>query len=392
MLPLEDRARTFSLAVARARDLVAEFQRGADAIDHPDGYPTAELAALHHAGLLAAPLAEGLGGIGLGLAGGDPPGDRATGALVDVLEEVGRGSLPLGRIYEGHVNALLLLQQHGHPDQVAGWAERAREGAVFGVWNSQDHEGLLLADGPGPGSIGLDGSKTYASGAGHVRCPIVTAKRPGGPTAMVIVPVDEVEIAIDPSGWRPLGMRATASHRVTFAGVRLPARRCLLGSPGAYTREPWFSLGAIRFAAVQVGGARALLEATVAALRALGRADSPQQRARVGTMAIAVESGRQWVRAAAALVDAAGPDPDRVAVGRLIAHAQMTRTAVEAACQDVIRLAEQSIGIGGLLQPHPVERIGRDLTTYLRQPGIDATLDEVGRAYLDGVFPPDLPA
>jgi len=37
-----------------------------------------------------------------------------------------------------------------------------------------------------------------------------------------------------------------------------------------------------------------------------------------------------------------------------------------------------------LLHPHPIERIGRDLTLYLRQPGPDAALAQVGEAWLDG--------
>ena len=32
----------------------------------------------------------------------------------------------------------------------------------------------------------------------------------------------------------------------------------------------------------------------------------------------------------------------------------------------------------GLLQPHPIERIGRDLTLYLRQPAPDAALANAG--------------
>ena len=177
-------------------------------------------------------------------------------------------------------------------------------------------------------------------------------------------------------------MKASASHRVNFDGVHVRAAD-LLGSPGNYYQEPWFSGGAIRFAAVQFGGARALLDATVAALREFGRTDDPYQRARVGRMAIAVESGRQWLRAAAEAADAVRDESDRVGIGHAITHAQMTRTAIESICQDVIRLAEQCVGARGLVHPHPIERIGRDLTIYLRQPGPDAALADVGRAWLE---------
>ena len=46
---------------------------------------------------------------------------------------------------------------------------------------------------------------------------------------------------------------------------------------------------------------------------------------------------------------------------------------------DVIQLCERSVGTRGLLPPHPMERIIRDLTLYLRQPVFDAALTNVGQ-------------
>lgn len=368
--------------IGRAAGLVERLQESAATIDRPDGFPTAALDDLHRAGLLAAPLAESLGGAALGLDREGPTRPGTTFALLRVLEEVGRGNLALGRIYEGHVNALLLIQRFGRGDQVAEWAALARSGELFGVWNSQAGDGVRFGDPDEHGRVEVRGAKTFASGAGQIARPIVTGALGDGRSQMAVVPLDEVEVRVDRSGWHPLGMRASASHRVEFPAARIDGRRCLLGPPGAYLREPWFSSGAIRFAAVQLGGAQALLDATVASLREWGRADDPYQRARVGTMAIAVESGRQWLRAAAEVADQV-VEGDRAVVGSMITHAQMTRTALEAICQDVIRLAEQSVGVRALIAPHPIERIGRDLTTYLRQPAPDLALAEVGRAWLD---------
>ena len=77
---------------------------------------------------------------------------------------------------------------------------------------------------------------------------------------MCLVPMDRVDVAIDRSWWQPLGMRATASYRVDFTGVELGAE-AMIGAPGDYYRQPWFGGGAIRFAAVQLGGADALFAA-----------------------------------------------------------------------------------------------------------------------------------
>jgi hypothetical protein len=73
------------------------------------------VAALRSIGLLAAPLPPGLGGCGLGTV---PEG---AAPLCAALRLIGRASLPLGRLYEGHVNALRLVLRHGSPRPTARW-------------------------------------------------------------------------------------------------------------------------------------------------------------------------------------------------------------------------------------------------------------------------------
>ncbi len=348
---------------------------GAGAIDRDGAFPVEEFDRLHRAGLLAAPLRVDRGGAGLG------HGPAGTRAMLGVLHHLGRGNLSVGRLYEGHVDALLLIQEAGEPGQVEALAADALAGRIFGVWNTEAADGVRFEP-IGGGRYRLAGSKTFASGAGHVARPIVTGALPGGGRQMAVVPMDRVEARVDPSSWKPLGMRASASFRVDFAGVEVGAD-AMLGRPGAYLREPGFSGGSIRFAAVQLGGAEALFMATRDALRSFGRADDPYQRARLGRMAVAVESGRLWLRGAAEVAGRgdAGDDVDSEAI---VTHAHMTRTAIEAIGLEILQLAEQSVGARGLLRPHPIERIVRDLTLYLRQPGLDAALAHVGRFVLDG--------
>src|SRR3954466_2383149 len=97
-------------------------------------------------------------------------------------------------------------------------------------------------------------------------------------------------------------MRASASYRVDFGGIEVDAD-ILIGAPGDYERQPWFTGGAIRFTAVQVGGAEALFDAVCNFVRRQGRTEDPYQRARVAEMAIAVESGALWLRGAAELME-----------------------------------------------------------------------------------------
>jgi alkylation response protein AidB-like acyl-CoA dehydrogenase len=144
----------------------------------------------------------------------------------------------------------------------------------------------------------------------------------------------------------------------------------------------------IRFAAVQLGGAEALFDNTRQYLNSLNRTGDSYQQERLGRMAIAIESGNIWLRQAAHCVKSYAPvfggDPNQshAQADQLIAYVNMVRTAIEQICMDVMQLCERSIGTRGLMPPHPMERIIRDLTLYLRQPVFDAALANVGQYVL----------
>ncbi len=351
-------------AAAVARDTAADG-------DRTGAFPHDAFAALAEAGLLTAPLPTEHGGLGWAT---DP---AAAPDVYDALRIIGRASLPVGRLYEGHIDGLRLVSTFGTAAQLAAAAADARAGRRFAVWNTEGAGGVTLEPQPG-GGLRMRGAKTFASGAGIVERPIVTGRLPDGGWQMVVVPADAVALAVDPDSWRPLGMRATGSFRAQFDGVVLGAD-AVLGAPDAYYREPDLTVGVARFAAVQLGGAEALVDATAAHLRELNRTGDIHQQDRVGRMAIAVESGRLWLDGMAQRLTS---DPTT-----RIGYANMVRTAIETICLDVIRLTEQAVGARGLVQPHPVERIVRDLTIYLRQPAPDAALSHVGSVALSHGLP-----
>ena len=349
----------------------------ADEVDRPGAFPSREFAWLAESGLLEAPLRRDLGGQGLG----SEPGGMLP--LLRILKRIGRGNLAVGRLYEGHVNALLLIQEFGTEAQVESYAADARAGLRFAVWNTEGADPVRFLPLEG-GRVRVEGAKTFASGAGQIERPILTGAVPGQPRQMAVIASERARLArVDPASWTPLGMNASASFAVDYSGVELEPGD-LLGSPGDYVREPAFSGGAIRFAAVQLGGAEALFEATRAHLRASGRADDPYQKARLGEQAIAIEAGNLWLLGAARSAEDAAASPEAV-----VAYANMVRTAIAEACETVLRLAERSVGARGLLRPHPIERVGRDLTTYLRQPNPDGALAGVGRFVADRLEGPD---
>ena len=361
-------------AVDAAAALVPRLAAAAATTDREGAFPTEAIAWLRAAGLLAAPLDAAHGGQGLG----DP---ARLSDLLRTLRHIGRGDLSVGRLYEGHVDALGLVRRLGTPAQIGSAAGDAVAGHLFGIWNTQGAPGVRLArHGTGTDArLALTGRKIFASGAGHVTRALVTAQDDAGRWQLLMVPTDATSATVDVAAWRPLGLRSTASGEVDFSGIALPPDSTV-GAGDDYLREPWFSAGAIRFVAVQVGGAEAVLDATRRLLRDFGRADDPYQRQRLGEMATLVEGAAHWLDAAARrhagharlAVPAAGD-------AALVAYVHMARGAVETACLRVMQLAERCVGPRGLLAPQPLERLHRDLTIYLRQPAPDAAEATVGR-------------
>ncbi len=344
-------------AVAAARQVAVTAAARADAQDRDDGFPAEDVADLGRLGLLAAPIPAEAGGLGLG----EEP-DSCD--LAAVLRLVGYGSLALGRLYEGHVNALQLVARFGTPAQRTRLFADARDGHLFGVWNTDPPgECLQLGD-----DRRLRGVKTFASGAGFVTRALVTVKQePGAPPLMLVVPL-EPDGRADLSPWRAHGMRASATGTFAFDGIAVTDDE-ILGAWGDYHRQPIFSGGAWRFAAVQIGGIEAVFDAWRAHLAATGRGGDPHQLARLGEGAISVAGARLWVERAARIVA-----EDELAPDRIVAFVNLARLAVEKAGLDVLQLAQRSVGLQGFLRAHPLERLSRDLATYLRQPAPDRAL------------------
>jgi hypothetical protein len=102
-----------------------------------------------------------------------------------------------------------------------------------------------------------------------------------------------------------------------------------------------------------------------------------------------IESGQLWLQGAATQLEhyhpifAGSPAISYPQAVALVAYTNMVRTAIEQICMEAIQLTERSVGTRGLLPPHSIERIIRDLTLYLRQPAFDAALATVGQYVLD---------
>ena len=335
--------------------------------------PRPELERFAALGLLMAPFPLEFGGLALGV---EP---ETHFALLRLLAIVGSADLALGRVYEGHINGVLLVQRYGTREQLRQLAQDCADGMLSGVWNTGARELLHLH--PEGSGYRFAGVKTFATGAAYVRRPVVTAELPGRGWQMTMPPMETLGAIIDRSFWHPLGMESSESFGIDFTGTTINERH-LIGQPGDFYRDPMFRGGAVRFAAVQAGAILRLHRMFADWLVSNGRGEDPYQLTRLGEIAINAQQAVLWIERAAAIAEQSFAATEKAHTERMVDCANQVRTAIEQIATRTMQLVTAGIGAHGLLQPQRFERILRDLTMYLRQPAPDQTLAGVGRAAL----------
>ncbi|PXV55864.1 Acyl-CoA dehydrogenase [Dyella jiangningensis] len=330
--------------------------------DRVDGAPVEALNYLVACGATTAVLPASFGGAEFGWS------PRASLALSHLLRCLGGTHLSLARLYEGHVNAFQLIWTFGQPHQRDALCRYVADGGWLGVWNAPHPDGPLQLGIRGPGQYTLDGMKAYASGAGLIDRPLVTARHDVLGERMVW-PAAKYQ-AGGRHEWEMLGMRASITLPVRYQHA-VVEREEIIGGDGDYHKEPMFTAGAWRFLAAQIGAGERLLEEMMHELTVAQRDGDPHQRARVSDACVAVESSLLWLDRARAAADSQGSADEITHVVR------MARLAVERHLLDVIELVQRSIGLASFRRATLIERIARDLQTYLRQPAPDRVRDQV---------------
>jgi len=308
-------------------------------------------------------------------AAGDPGDAASLLTLLRLLYDVGREDLPLGRLFEGHVDAVQIVTRYGNAAQQHELATAIPNGATLGVWNADLPGEPLRLDGDR-----LNGGKSFASGAGLLSHALVTVDRAGG-RQLVLLDLASAAPAIDRSVWRVVGMQRSETHVVRWHHAAIGAD-AVIGAPGDYVREPWFSGGALRFAAVQAGGIARLVDAVRDHLVAADRVADPHQAGRLAHLFALAEAAAAAVRRAAErwFED----EPAR------LARVAAARAAVYAAGGEALVLAQEAVGVSSLFLDHPLATTITDLSMYLRQPGPDAQRMQVGAAVAAGLLRPML--
>jgi len=345
-----------ALVIDRLRAALPTMQLRARGLDLHGGFPVEDMAFLHSCGALKV----------FGASEATPLD------LFEALRLVGRGSLSVGRVFEGHVNGARLVSWYGDQAQRLRLTEQLEAGEVYGVWNTERPPGVRLAD--RNGQTVLAGEKCFATGAGYIDQVIVTAATEDGRKQMIIAAARDLARA-DASGWCVRGMKATLSGVYDLTGLPVDSAT-RLGAPADYEREPRFSAGAWRFTAVQLGGVERVLSLLRDHLATSNAGEDPVHRARFGLALASARSAYLWVREAAQRAEAPTAGPAE------IAFVLMTRGVVERAGLEAIATAERSVGTRAFFEDNPLDQACHDLSLYLRQPAPDQALDRAAAAFI----------
>ena len=381
--------------VARIAGLAREkFAPRAEGYDRAAAFPAEDFEDLFRAGVHAPCVPEDYGGLGLG------PG-RSTYILWMMTKELARADMSLARCWEGHVNSQVLISALANEEQKARWFEGIVDrGDIWVAWSGEPQSKV-----PGQassfgthlrkvnGGYLLNGTKAYATSAGHARRAIllVNAEGPGGARhasassdqlLLLTCTLGDPGVTFDSSWWNPIGMRATVSYLVRFEDVFIAAED-VIGRPGQYLNEAWQTRFSPHYASAFLGGAEAAYEYALESIKKQQREDDPYVIHRIAQMSLNVETAHVWLKHVAELWDTNRIEEAKVAGIR-------ARYLVEKLAMEILDHCVRACGARSLVKPSPVERIYRDLSIYVRHDNCDHVLATIGSQVLgrdhDGSF------
>lgn len=277
------------------------------------------------------------------------PGAGATWLRFRRLAEISGVDLSLGRLAEGHTDALAILAEAG----LEPAADR-----LYGVWAASGDVAF--------GDAHICGCREYCSGSGIIDRALVTASAAAGEPVLVELDLGHPGIVHDSDTWPAAGMAGSRSYTVQFNDAPV-ARR--VGPPGFYARRPGFWRGSLNVPACWYGGALALARASIE--RASSAPDAYQQYD-AGAIRVAIVAMRSVLSAAADETDResreGGSRP-----GSAHDRALVVRHFTYEGCIRVLEHAARLGGTGAACHDAAQSRRVADLPIYLRQhhPGPD---------------------
>ena len=294
------------------------------------------------------------------------PGEGNTWERFEALSSWAAKDLSLGRLAEGHVDALAILAEAG--------LEVADPRATYGVWAARSGSAVTTARREDDGWR-ISGQKAFCSGSALIDRALVTAESADGYRLFDIAVSDQVTRAL-PDSWVAVGMADSQSETLEFGGPLVPVDR-EVGAPGFYLERPGFWFGGVGVAACWYGGAVGLVEHLV---KTLDPTSTDLVLAALGQAVAHVQGMRHVLHDAAGEIDADPADMQGVAQRRAL----VVRHAVHHAASEVLALVAAAGGARPLCHDREQAQRAADLYVYLAQHHGPQDAALLGRLALDG--------
>jgi SfnB family sulfur acquisition oxidoreductase len=388
-------------ALAAAQAYAASIADGVIERDRSGGVPYAELATLDASGLLSITVPAAYGGP-----------DLSPVVLAEVIRTIAAVDPAIAQVPQAHFLFVDVLAVHGRPEQqrrlfadVLAGARLGNGLAERGGQHAQDLKTRLSSgpDGPGRGTLRLDGRKYYCTGAISARWIGVSALDEDGRLVLSFIERNAPGLQLT-DDWNVMGQRATVSGSAVFDHVPVDPG---LVVPYADVFEVPQQLGArsqLVHAAIQVGIAGGALRDAGEYVRTKARpffeaaragwsdtaATDPHTIHRFGRLATQVAAAEALLAAAAATLeevtrfprDAAAAARGSIAVAQAKAFA--SDVAVEVA-SDLFALA----GASAADERHDLSRHWRNARTHASHDPVDWKYHHVGNFLLNHTPPPN---
>lgn len=289
------------------------------------------------------------------------PGSGDTWTRFETLASWASVDLSLGRLAEGHGDALAILAEAG--------MKPVNDQAKYGVWAARSSQGgtsaVLLRDG-----WILNGNKAFCSGSGIIdRALIVVDTKEG--TRVFDVEVERQVTYQHEDSWPAVGMADSRSATLEFGGPPI-SPDFAVGPTNFYTERPGFWFGSVGVAACWYGGALGLVESL---LHSSGPHPNEHVLSEIGVAIVLIDSMRNQLHAVADEIDRDPRDHSRCAQF----NALSVRQLVHDGALRVLNLVGTAGGARPLCLNREQSRRAADLFVYLSQHHGGSDAASIGR-------------
>ena len=290
------------------------------------------------------------------------PGGGQTLLRWQALAAVSEHDLSLGKLYEGHTDALAVMRELALDRDIAA-------DSTWGMWAAEGSGARASVKSRPDGRVSLHGAKSWCSGAARLSHGLLTAwpTNDVGPQLVRVV-MNQDGVTVDGSTWRAVGMAGSASVDVSFSGAVGDA----VGAAGDYLSRPGFWQGGAGIAACWYGGARALgVALRLSVARTTDATRSLFGALAVGRVDVALHSTAALLRDTAQWIDA-HPLADASEM------ALRTRLAAELCAKVLLDEAGRALGAAAYCRDPHFSRMAADLPVFVRQSHAERDLAALG--------------